>query len=62
MVPHMVTFMVVNSIICFLALAVVGLRIHTRLTTKAGLGYDDALIILAMAAGLALLVLEGICK
>ncbi|KAI1771177.1 hypothetical protein F4818DRAFT_445512 [Hypoxylon cercidicola] len=60
MVPHMVNFMVANSIICFLALTVVGLRIYSRFTTKAGLGWDDGFILASMAAGLALLFVEGL--
>lgn len=60
MVPHMVHHMVANSIVCFLALAVIILRIYSRVTTQAGLGYDDAFILVSMAVGIALLSVQGL--
>lgn len=61
-VPEMVGFTVANSIVCFLALAVVVLRIYSRIITKAGFGWDDGFIVASMTTGLALLIIESLSK
>ncbi|KAI0108796.1 hypothetical protein F4776DRAFT_657370 [Hypoxylon sp. NC0597] len=51
------TTMVVSAVVIVLAIACVGLRFYTRVFTKAGLGYDDWLILIGVAMTMVLMVL-----
>ncbi|OTA90924.1 hypothetical protein M434DRAFT_33153 [Hypoxylon sp. CO27-5] len=51
------TTMVVSAVVIVLAIICVGLRFYTRVFTKAGLGYDDGLILVGVAMTMVLMVL-----
>lgn len=50
--------LVVNSVIVFLVLAVVGLRVYARIS-RASLGVDDYLAIFTVPLGIGMLVCQG---
>ncbi|KAI2605542.1 hypothetical protein GGR54DRAFT_445552 [Hypoxylon sp. NC1633] len=60
MVPRMVGFFVISSLVCFFALVTVGLRICGRVITKAGVGWDDGFTVVSMVFGISLLIVEGL--
>ncbi|KAL7620522.1 hypothetical protein AAE478_009517 [Parahypoxylon ruwenzoriense] len=63
MVSSMVHFTIVNSIFFFLALAMVAMRLYSRIYTKAGFGWDDGFIVLSMALAISLMAVEVLlCK
>ncbi|OTB02996.1 hypothetical protein M426DRAFT_13033 [Hypoxylon sp. CI-4A] len=59
-VPHMASFIARTSIAYLIALVLVGLRIYSRILTKAGLGWDDSFIITSTASALVLLGMEAL--
>lgn len=62
MVPEMISFLVTNSVVCFCAVVVVGLRFYSRYITKAGFGWDDGLTLASILVGINLLSVLGLRK
>ncbi|KAI2630216.1 hypothetical protein GGS26DRAFT_598702 [Hypomontagnella submonticulosa] len=60
MVPEMISFLVTNSVVCFCAVVVVGLRFYSRYITKAGFGWDDGLTLASILVGINLLSVLGL--
>lgn len=52
---------IINCVLVFITLLVVGLRITSRLVTSAGLGWDDYLILVAVPEAIGMLVIQGLC-
>ncbi|KAI1079036.1 hypothetical protein F5B20DRAFT_581763 [Whalleya microplaca] len=59
-VPRMQGFLIAQSVVSFLGLVVVALRVYSRVTTKAGFGWDDGLIVISLVLGVALVVIQGL--
>ncbi|KAL2022202.1 hypothetical protein VTK56DRAFT_5812 [Thermocarpiscus australiensis] len=51
--------LVINCVLAFLAYAVVGLRIASRVLTGAKLGWDDFFVLLAVPQALGMLIIQG---
>lgn len=54
--------LIINSVLAFLTVCVVGLRLVARLTSGAKLWWDDYLILFALPQGLGMLIIQGLCK
>jgi hypothetical protein len=54
--------LVINIILVAVTVVVVGLRVLSRILARSRLGVDDYLTILALPQGVAMLVLQGMCK
>lgn len=59
-VPEVMTALVINSIIAFLTLLVVALRIMARIVVGSRLGWDDYLMVAALPQGLGILICQGL--
>ncbi|KAF6804365.1 integral membrane protein [Colletotrichum plurivorum] len=60
--PEIEAYLIANSVIVFLTVVVVALRVVSRLLAGSKLGWDDFFTLLAMPQGIAMLVLQGLCK
>lgn len=61
-IPEIEAYLIANSVIVFLTVVVVALRVVSRLLAGSNLGWDDFFTLLAMPQGIAMLVLQGLCK
>ncbi|KAI0470745.1 hypothetical protein GGR56DRAFT_660360 [Xylariaceae sp. FL0804] len=52
--------LVVNCIVVFLMVVVISLRIYSRISLRAGLGWDDAFVVMGAPIGIGMLVIAGI--
>jgi hypothetical protein len=60
--PIVKVHLIINSVLAFLTVLVVALRLAARFISGAGLWWDDYLIIFALPQGLGMLVIQGLCK
>lgn len=58
--PIVKVHLIINSIVVFIAVLVVGLRIASRFLSGAKLWWDDYLILLALPQGIGMLVIQGL--
>ncbi|KAL2146434.1 hypothetical protein VTI28DRAFT_3903 [Corynascus sepedonium] len=58
--PIVKAHLIINCVLCFLTVAVVGLRLVARFVTGAGLWWDDYLILFALPQGLGMLIIQGL--
>jgi len=58
--PIVKTHLIINCVLCFLTVVVVGLRIVARFVTGAGLWWDDYLILFALPQGIGMLIIQGL--
>ena len=52
----------INIVLVAVTVLVVGLRVLSRILARSKLGVDDYLTVLALPQGVAMLVLQGVCK
>ena len=62
MPPMVRTHLIINCVLVFLTLVVVGLRLVSRFMSGANLWWDDWLIILAIPQGIGMLIVQGLCE
>ncbi|AEO60131.1 hypothetical protein MYCTH_2309013 [Thermothelomyces thermophilus ATCC 42464] len=60
MLPIVRVHLVINCVLAFLTVSVVGLRLVARFVTGAGLWWDDYLILFALPQGLGMLIIQGL--
>ncbi|KAL2169101.1 hypothetical protein VTG60DRAFT_6428 [Thermothelomyces hinnuleus] len=60
MLPIVRAHLIINCVLCFLTVSVVGLRLLARFVTGAGLWWDDYLILFALPQGLGMLIIQGL--
>jgi hypothetical protein len=60
--PIVKAHLIINSVLAFLTVLVVGLRLVARFMSGAGLWWDDYLILFALPQGIAMLVIQGMCE
>ncbi|KAL2179364.1 uncharacterized protein P884DRAFT_195038 [Thermothelomyces heterothallicus CBS 202.75] len=60
MLPIVKVHLVINCVLCFLTVSVVGLRLVARFMSGAGLWWDDYLILFALPQGLGMLIIQGL--
>ncbi|KAH6623822.1 hypothetical protein F5144DRAFT_372451 [Chaetomium tenue] len=58
--PIVKIHLIINSVLAFLTVLVVGLRLTSRFVSGAGLWWDDYLIIFALPQGLGMLIIQGL--
>lgn len=60
--PVVLVHIIINCVIVFLTLLVVGLRMLARYLAGANLWWDDYLVLLAVPQGIGMLVIQGLCE
>jgi hypothetical protein len=60
--PIVKAHFIINSVLAFLTVLVVGLRLTARFMSGAGLWWDDYLILFALPQGLGMLIIQGLCE
>ncbi|KAL2163617.1 hypothetical protein VTH06DRAFT_5675 [Thermothelomyces fergusii] len=58
--PIVKAHLIINCVLCFLTVSVVGLRLLARFRTGAGLWWDDYLILFALPQGIGMLIIQGL--
>ncbi len=53
--------LIINCVLVFLTLIAVCLRVASRISSGAYLGWDDWLILLSVPQGIGMLVIQGLC-
>lgn len=61
-VPQASAYLIANSVVAFVTVLVVALRVVSRVLAGSRLGWDDYFTLLAVPQGIALLVIQGLCK
>lgn len=62
MLPVVEAHLIINCVLAFFVLLVVGLRLVARFISGAKLWWDDYLILAALPQAIAMLVIQGLCK
>lgn len=62
MLPEAKVYLIANSVLVFVTLLVVALRVVSRVLAGSKLGWDDYFTLLAVPQGIVMLVLQGLCK
>lgn len=60
--PIVKTHLIINCVLAVITLVIIGLRLFARFLTGAGLWWDDYLILFAVPQGMAMVVIQGLCK
>ncbi|KAK3376379.1 hypothetical protein B0T24DRAFT_618563 [Lasiosphaeria ovina] len=60
MLPIIKTHLIINAVVTFLAVLVVGLRVAARLSSGVGLWWDDYLILCSLPPGIGMLTIQGL--
>lgn len=60
--PIVNTHLIINCVLVFFTLVVVGLRILARYINGAKLWWDDWIILFCVPQGIGMLVIQGLCK
>jgi hypothetical protein len=60
--PIVKVHLIINCVLAFLTVCVVGLRLVARFMSGAGLWWDDYLIMFAMPQGIGMLIIQGMCE
>lgn len=61
-VPEAKAYLIANSVVALITVVVVALRVVSRILAGSKLGWDDYFTLLAVPQGIALLVIQGLCK
>ncbi|KAI8258562.1 hypothetical protein K4K56_007023 [Colletotrichum sp. SAR 10_98] len=61
MLPEAKVYLIANSVLVFVTLLVVALRVVSRVLAGSKLGWDDYFTLLAVPQGIVMLVLQGLC-
>jgi hypothetical protein len=62
MEPLVKIHLIINCVLVFIALFIVGLRLFARFTSGANLWWDDYLILLSVPQGIGMLIIQGLCR
>ena len=60
--PIVKVHLIINCVLAFLMVSVVGLRLVARFMSGAGLWWDDYLILFAVPQGIGMLIIQGMCE
>jgi hypothetical protein len=60
--PIVKVHLIINCVLAFLMVSVVGLRLVARFMSGAGLWWDDYLILFAVPQGIGMLIIQGLCE